>query len=609
MFRPNDRHRQGQLYTTLDSLPERQLERLEASWAGAFYRECFCRLDEQVFAVLYSEKDSRPNIPVNVLVGLEALKAAFNWSDEELYDAYLFDLQVRYALGYRNLGEGQFELRTLYYFRNRLSAHFALTGEDLIERSFEQVTDGQLAAFGLKTGKVRMDSSQIASNIRLYSRLHLLVEVLQRVHRMLSALDSARYSAEFGPYLQGTSNQYVYRVKSTEGPEHLLRIGQLMSQLLGVLQPLYGQDPTYQMLARVFGEHYLVEEARVRLKSGKELRASSLQSPDDQAATYRIKAGREYHGFVANLTETCDPENPLQLIAKVQTAPNSANDDDLLVAALPSLKTRLGIDEVHTDGAYNSFESEAALREHEVSLVQTSIGGHAPTTHLGLDSFELALPPSAPESMSESTPAPSTPSTPEIPVAPSSPTTPSVNAPDPGTVRCPGGQTAAVETVETRHGNLRYHAYFDSAKCAACPFQSTCRAQPCKSLPKHTLSFDAHDAEVARRRQRLRQDRLEGTNLRVAIESTIGSLKQPFNYGQLPVRGRFRVNMLLVGAATIANIRRIQRYLYRKPAPLAPNANAQALREAQGAPASLISLALDRLARLYLSPRHQPCSL
>jgi Transposase DDE domain/Transposase domain (DUF772) len=590
MFRPNNRHRQQQLCTTLDSLPERQLERLEASWAGVFYRECFSRLDEQVFGVLYSDKDSRPNIPVNVLVGLEALKAAFNWSDEQLYDAFCFDLQVRFALGYRNLGEGQLDLRTLYYFRNRLSAHFAKTGQDLIERSFEQVTDAQLSGFGLKTGKVRMDSTQIASNIRVMSRLHLLVEVLQRVHRMLGELDQARYQAEFGPYLQGTSNQYVYRVRSEEGAEHLLRIGQLMSQLLGVLQPLYGQDPTYQMLERVFGEHYLVEQARVRLKSGKELRASSLQSPDDQEATYRRKAGREYHGYVANLTETCDPDNPLQLIAKVQTGPNSTNDDDLLVAALPSLKARLCIDEVHTDGAYNSDESDAALREHQVTLVQTAIGGHAPKTHLGLDLFELALSPSAPESA----PAPSTPSS---------------NEPRPATVRCPGGQTAAVETVETKAAKRRYRAYFDSAQCADCPFQPTCLAQPCKSLPRRTLSFDAHDAEVARRRQRLRQDRLAGRNLRVVIESTIGSLKQPFNYGQLPVRGRFRVGMLLVGAATIANIRRIQRYLYRKPAPKGPNASAQALREAQEAHVSLFSPALDRLARLLCSPRHQPCSL
>jgi hypothetical protein len=48
---------------------------------------------------------SRPYIPVNVLVGLESLKADFGWSDEELYDAFTYDMQVRYVLGYQQLGE------------------------------------------------------------------------------------------------------------------------------------------------------------------------------------------------------------------------------------------------------------------------------------------------------------------------------------------------------------------------------------------------------------------------------------------------------------------------------------------------------------------------
>jgi len=39
-----------------------------------FYREFFIRLDEDIFAVLYSQEASRPNVPVNVFVGLETLK-------------------------------------------------------------------------------------------------------------------------------------------------------------------------------------------------------------------------------------------------------------------------------------------------------------------------------------------------------------------------------------------------------------------------------------------------------------------------------------------------------------------------------------------------------
>ena len=38
--------------------------------------------------VQYADFLSRPNIPVNVLVGLESLKEDFGWSDEELNDMF-----------------------------------------------------------------------------------------------------------------------------------------------------------------------------------------------------------------------------------------------------------------------------------------------------------------------------------------------------------------------------------------------------------------------------------------------------------------------------------------------------------------------------------------
>ena len=147
---------------------------------------CFCRIDEDIFAILYSDKASRPNIPVNVLVGLEILKSGFGWSDAELEDALHFNLQVRYALGYYGLDEGHFELRTVYNFRQRLARHMQETGENLLDEVFEQITDAQIERLWLKTGKLRMDSTQIGSNIGQMSRLQLLVEVIQRAWRMLS---------------------------------------------------------------------------------------------------------------------------------------------------------------------------------------------------------------------------------------------------------------------------------------------------------------------------------------------------------------------------------------------------------------------------------------
>src|SRR5512135_2805561 len=112
MHRANKRHLQPALISNVNELPEKRRQRLEASWAGTFRREFFSRLREEAFAVLYSDVPSRPNVPVNVLVSLDTLKAGFGWSDEELYDHFLYDLQVRHAVGYGSLGEGEFELRT-----------------------------------------------------------------------------------------------------------------------------------------------------------------------------------------------------------------------------------------------------------------------------------------------------------------------------------------------------------------------------------------------------------------------------------------------------------------------------------------------------------------
>ena len=340
MFKKNPRHVQPYLISNVNDLPEKQRKLLETSWSGTFFRELYSRVDEQPFAELYVDFPSRPNAPINELVSLEFLKAGNGWTDEEMYQHYPFDLQTRHALGLDQLGEAHFELRTLYNFRQRLSQHMQAKGVNLLDQAFEQVTDEQIAAFHLKTGQQRMDSVLLGSNIRQMGRLQLLVEVMQRVQRMLSEADQARYAEIFAPYLQGHVGHYIYRLKSEDFPVHLQRIGEQMQRLLAELQPAYGEEPVYAVLARVFGEHFQVAEQIVKTIEAKDLSAQSLQSPDDLEATYREKRGQGYQGYSANLTETCAPENPFQLITKTQTAPNCTDDSQLLAEALPNLKER-----------------------------------------------------------------------------------------------------------------------------------------------------------------------------------------------------------------------------------------------------------------------------
>jgi hypothetical protein len=551
MFRKNTKHQQPALISAASELPEKQRRRLENSWAGTFYKEFFSRIDEQSFAVLYSEKDSRPNVPVNVLVGLEALKAGCGWSDQELYEHYCYDLQVRYALGYDRLGDGDFEIRSLYYFRERLSKYNAEKGVNLLEKAFEQITDAQIVDLKVRSGMQRMDSTQIASNIVSASRLHLLVEAVQRVERILSKADRARLSETLAPYLKDSAGHYSYRVKGKQAQqEHLQQIGQSIHALLQELKSAYTAELAYQVLERIFTENFNLLEIGPRAKENTEITSACLQSVDDLEATYRTKGTGHYKGYVANITETCDPENEIQLITKVQVAPNNVDDGQLLAEALPNLKERSSIETVITDGGYGSEVSDDALREHKVTLIQTAIRGAQPSA----DKFSLS----------------------DFVIEQS-------EKGEPNLLTCPQGHSAPVLAGRT----TGWQARFDPSLCAACPFQENgrCRAKPQKRDPRYLLTFTTHEMRAAQRRKHYLAHQDHSHNLRSAVEATVRSVKHPFPAGKLPVRGQFRITCMAIASAATTNVRRIQRYLMTKM----KQAEAAKSPQSAAAPAAVVS--------------------
>lgn len=501
MYRKNDQHQQQALFSSINDLPPKKRERLQASWAATFYAEFFSRIDEDQYAVLYSDEPSRPNAPVNVLVGLEVLKAGFGWSDEQLDEQFSYNLQVRYALGYHDVADGHLDLRTVYNFRRRLTNHMQQTGENLLEKTFEQVTDEQIASLKLKTDKLRMDSTLVSSNIRQMSRLQLLVEVLQRVWRMLSEAEKAQYQADFEAFTRGTSGQYTYQVTPDEVPSRLEMIGQLMRRLVDDLAQRYSEQMGYEVLARVYAEHFVEEAAQIRLKTGAELSANSLQSPDDWEATYRQKRGEGHQGYVTNVTETCHPDNDVQLIVKVQTEANTTDDAAMLDAIIPDLVERTDVNEMHTDGGYNSADVDKSFSEHGIQQFQTAIRGRkSADDRLPVSDFTFTRDETG----------------------------------EPQTVRCPQGQE--VEVMSGR-ADGRFTARFDANICAGCPLLEKCPTKPLKRKPQYRiLRFDQQQVNVAHRHENQRQAKASGHNLRSAVEATVRSLKHPFGNSKLPVR-------------------------------------------------------------------------
>jgi len=229
----------------------------------------------------------------------------------------------------------------------------------------------------------RMDSTQIASTIVSASRLQLLVEAVQRVERILNEADRVRLRETFAPYTKDSAGHDTYRVKGKGAvQEQLQKIGQTIQALVQDLKTAYAAEPADQVLERICADNFHLLESGPKAKENTEITSACLQSVDDLEATYRTKGTGHYKGYVANLTETCDPANELQLITKVQVAPNNVDDSQLLAEALPNLKERTAVDTLVTDGGYGGEASDQTLQDQNVTLIQTAIRGAQPTPTL-----------------------------------------------------------------------------------------------------------------------------------------------------------------------------------------------------------------------------------
>jgi hypothetical protein len=424
-----------------------------------------------------------------------------------------------------------------------VSAYGLKTGQNLFQTVFQQVTDQQLEKLALKTGMQRMDSTQLASNIADLSRLELLVRLMQRLHAVLSPADQAQYAELFAPYLREGAGQYVYRIKGKdETRAQLQQTGIQLDRLLTAFGDAYAAEPIWAVAHRFFEENFKRVDQAVQAKTNAELTAGCLQSLDDLEATYRCKANQAYKGYVANVSETCDPANPVQLIDLVQVAPNQVSDIQLLKAAVPDLTDRLHTEQLTTDGGYVSPQIDTLLHEHGIEQQPTNLVGMDPdhsNGHLAVSDFTFAL-----------------------------------DAQDRLTAcHCPAQQLATI--TETQSGKA-YRLSFAPAACLACPHsqQRQCPVRLSKRQTRAGLPLPKERLLSAVRRQRFETHKAAARKRRPAIEATMFHLQIGFPKGRLRLRGLLRVTCAVVCAALAVNLRRIHRYLDRQTRPTAQTARA-----------------------------------
>ncbi len=519
MFRKNTSHLQSSLFGIESQLSEAKLKKLKKSKEYDFYRLVFCKINEGDFSVLYSDTSSRPNAPVNSLVASVILMYRNNWTTEALFDRIDFDLLTRTALGLDTLDDTPFCSATFFNFQNRLLSHFVETGQNLIERVFDSLTQEQLKTLKIKTNIQRSDSFMAMSNIRSYSRTQLLIEMLIRLHRVLSDEDKKRLDDILSPYTKQSSGQYLYDLQRQQIPHEQEKLAKLYQTLYHGLKDRYKDVEVFGIFERVYTEHFTVVDEKITIKDSKELDGSTLQSPDDIDATYRKKRTEHYKGQSVNITETANPDNELELITDVAVRSNNTDDSEILNDRLETIVEKTpDLEELHTDGAYGSEANDKKMEELEIAHIQTAVRGKKAGVAMEIEEVSQGD----------------------------------------YTVKCPK------QTVHSQKTKTRYKACFDSVICEQCPLKNSCPAK--QQSDKRVYYFDRSDYLLGKRNRNIKSLPPERRKLRPNVEATIKEFTKPFNHkGKLRVRGLFKTMIYTHAMAISINFGRVWRYMGKNP--------------------------------------------
>ena len=259
------------LFDKLAFLSKRKQQMLERSWAQSFSDHIFTRINERIFAPLYSEKtNSRPNAPINVIVGALILKDFTNLTDEEITESCEFDFRYQYALHTTSFENQPVSERSLSRFRSRLAAYELTTGEDLLHQCFVEMAEDLRKYMEISPTIKRMDSMMIESNIRKMGRLELvytcLSNLVKELHRdgKVELLEGLEHYAD-----PNDRNRVVYYDQETPQAQRLQKVIDDATALLPKCADEYGDSEDYQLLQRAIREQTKKDENGNNIPKGK----------------------------------------------------------------------------------------------------------------------------------------------------------------------------------------------------------------------------------------------------------------------------------------------------------------------------------------------------
>lgn len=521
MFKKNNvKLEQTNLFSKTNEWSDYKLSRLKKGWAETFRATIMPNINEEPYRVLYSDMASRPNTPVNYMVGLLIIKSLMGLSDEELLDAALFNEQVQYALGTLDCVNQPISKNMVSNFRVRIYNYEEKTNINLFEDTMRELNDKIVEISNIDKSLKRVDSLMISSSCKRMTRTELIYKINERMIKLLDKLEE-NINEELKCYLdEDNSVDVLYRTKEEE-------IGGKLTMLLNHSLSLFNtykdndkvnQTEEFLQLKRLIEDQYNSDENKP--KSGKDIKPTSMQTPYDDKATYRFKYKGNI-GYVGNVVESIDTEKGLALITNWDVAQNIKSDiefmEDIIAEKETSNKDNKEL--YITDAAYFSSEINVLAQEANIEMHPTDMTGKKDVKETNLSKFELDE--------------------------------------NNNIVKCPNGNTP-IESKYSESKNMVY-ADFNKKDCSKCLQRDTC---PIREFSlKNKLSTSVTQIELAKVRENRNTDEYKQiSRLRSGIEGIPSILRRKYNIDNRQTKGLVYLDMVFSSSIVSINIKRITKY-------------------------------------------------
>lgn len=516
------RSNQSQQITFSDAwwgLTDREKKALEKSWAKTFADDIFPNINEEPFNVLYSDKASRPNTPVNIIIGALIIKELFGISDDEIVENLMLDSRYQYALHTTSFEEQPLSDKSLSRFRVRCYDYESTHGVDLYHDCVTGLSQA-IAKLMKIDGRIRrMDSTMIEANIRRLSRMELIYTCIAKLVKYLDKSGAEFDHERFDHYLDPADyNRVIYHSRNEDVDERMLTLLNDADALMELCQGGYDDVTEYQLFSRCMSEQTIVDDDKRRLRTKKDggMDSGIMQNPSDPDATYRSKAGKDHRGYVANLEESVGENG--SVVTNYQFEKNNVSDAAMLKDHIVGTDPAIEPVTMVVDGAYASTENFELAAEKNIELVPTDLTGKE--TDPIMADFKF-------------------------------------NDDYTRVTECPAGHSPKSCSYDKR--TEQCHVSFDRDHCVNCPFQSQCKPKIFKRVAKKVVSRKSvMRAQYIRSKDSERFRNL--ARLRNGAETIPSLLKNRYDANRMPVHGLQRSKFFFGSKIGALNFRKLLRF-------------------------------------------------